>query len=367
LGTALGIQLLLPLFPSARLTTYFEVVRPLAYGLLLTVCLIFGRGDERAYPRRRELLLVLCIGTLTYTGFLFAGGALAGFGRNPMDTRPTGLIGNAWSYLAVVLLREVFRGRAMTLASGKHRRLIFTAAVLVFTFCGLDNIKSLAAFSAAAWLDWGFTVFLPLLAVNAFLCYTARQGGLWGNLVFRAGYWGIFLFCPYLPDLPEILHAVFLYLALLLMFLLLNGRLRTATGMRPIRHWAWALPPAALAVLVLLFGLGFFPYLPVAVASGSMRGVFDRGALVVTQKVTPRTLPEITEGDIIQFQSGDISVVHRVVEISRDRYGRIFYVTKGDNNPDVDVFGVYPAQVIGFARWSVPWLGFPALLLSGAL
>ena len=373
LGTVIAAQLLLLFFPAARLTTYFEIVRPLAYGLLLAVSLIFGRKNERTYPHRSDILLILSIGGVLYTGFLFLGGFFSGFGQNPMDVRLRGLVGNAYGYLTVILIREVFRSRVMTLPFGKHRQAMFAAAALIFTYSGMDNIKSVAAFSSGALLDYLFTGFLPLLAVNVFLCNTARKGGLAGNLIFQGMYWSIFLFSPLLPDIPEILRAIFLYLILLIAFLLLDQRewrqTRASRAAAPNRgyHWRWMIPPAVLVVLVLMFGLGLFPYIPVAVASGSMRDVFAKGSLVLIEKATPHMIGEIKEGDVIQFRSGDLSVVHRVVGISYDRYGSAEYVTKGDNNPDVDVFPVRPAQVVGFARWHVPYLGYPALLLSGAL
>ena len=371
LGAMLAVQLILLLFPRARLTTYFEAVRPLAYGLLLAVCLVFGRRDERTYPLRSDILLILSIGILSYVGFLFIGGYFSGFGQNPMDTRLRGLAASAYSYLGVALMREVFRAKAMTLISGKHRYAIFAAAVLIFTFCGMDNIKSVAAFPPATLWDYLITGFLPLLAVNLFLCYAARKGGLTGNLVFQSIYRAVFLFSPLLPDIPQILNAVFLYLALLIMFILLDKCEKAQSGVQPAQkskrryHKAWRTLPAAVAALTLLFGLGLFPFVPVAVASNSMQDIFSRGALVLIDKVTPRTLGEIKEGDIIQFRSGNISIVHRVVAIKQDRYGTVEYVTKGDNNPDVDVFPVRPAQIVGFVRWHIPYLGYPSLLLSG--
>jgi signal peptidase I len=52
-------------------------------------------------------------------------------------------------------------------------------------------------------------------------------------------------------------------------------------------------------------------------------------------KVVPKNADEIKIGDIISFQSGELTIVHRVVSKGEDNNG-IFFVTRGDNNPETD-------------------------------
>ena len=95
-----------------------------------------------------------------------------------------------------------------------------------------------------------------------------------------------------------------------------------------------------------------------------MHDVFPVGSMVIIDKVNSETIENIQVGDIIQYRFGDITIVHRVVEIKYDSYGEKEYITKGDNNPEVDTFPVKPSQVVGFARWWIPYIGYPALMIA---
>lgn len=366
-------QLILLVFPGELSRSYFDGFRPLMYGLMLVFCLVLGRRDERVQTLRTGILMVACAGVLLYLNLLFMSGYFTGFAKNPMNTGTLRAVaGNAWSYLVVILIREYLRGKIMTLISGRRWVIVtvFIVTALLFTFIGVDNIKSVVKYTGAPLLDYILTILLPLFVLNVYFCYTARKGGWIGNLIFQTVYWFIYLFSPWLPDITKIMDAIFVYAIVLVMFVIVDwqewkqNRRRYNEPVKRKYHWVWLTPPAALLVLLMLFGLGVFPYVPVAVASNSMKGVFSKGSLVVVNRVNRETLETIQVGDIIQFHYGKITVVHRVVEIHQDASGAREYVTKGDNNPVADIFPVKPGQVIGFARWYIPYIGYPALLMT---
>ena len=60
-------------------------------------------------------------------------------------------------------------------------------------------------------------------------------------------------------------------------------------------------------------------------------------------------------------------VVHRVVLIRTDEKGKREFVTKGDNNNDVDLFSVKEYQVDGIVKLDIPYLGYPTLIFSKIL
>lgn len=94
----------------------------------------------------------------------------------------------------------------------------------------------------------------------------------------------------------------------------------------------------------------------VAVVSGSMEPVLHRGDLIL---VIGEPNPQI--GNIIVYNRNDFSytIIHRVIKITDEGY-----VTKGDNNPIADPWGVVTkSQVVGKAIFAVPLLGYPKLFL----
>jgi signal peptidase len=99
--------------------------------------------------------------------------------------------------------------------------------------------------------------------------------------------------------------------------------------------------------------------------TGSMRPTLPPGTLVVVRPTPPT---QIGVGDVITYQlrSGDPTVVtHRVVRQGINTRHQTLLRTKGDANDTDDAGWVQPAQVKGTVWYSVPYLGYPAQLLTG--
>lgn len=93
-----------------------------------------------------------------------------------------------------------------------------------------------------------------------------------------------------------------------------------------------------------------------AVTSGSMEPVLPVGAMIWI-----REKHEIKQGDIITFQVGESVITHRVAEVLPENQG---YITKGDANENRDAKITERSQVLGCVRFSMPCLGFAAMILE---
>lgn len=100
----------------------------------------------------------------------------------------------------------------------------------------------------------------------------------------------------------------------------------------------------------------------VTVVSDSMEPVFSRGDLVFLRN------REVQLEDIVVFSvpGKPLPIIHRVIGQHSDGQ----FVTKGDNNLMDDRFlyaagqkGIHPEDIQGVAWFSLPWLGYPSLLL----
>ncbi|MFX0080093.1 MAG: signal peptidase I, partial [Candidatus Hermodarchaeota archaeon] len=115
------------------------------------------------------------------------------------------------------------------------------------------------------------------------------------------------------------------------------------------KSWKREFVEDAIVIVVVLavvwgtgIGLQFYLQTPtplLAVESGSMEPVFYRGDLVIVRAVDPTTL---VVGDIVIYNSssipggsGDVPIVHRIIEI-QEVGGQLRFITKGDNNPGPD-------------------------------
>lgn len=118
------------------------------------------------------------------------------------------------------------------------------------------------------------------------------------------------------------------------------------------------------------------------VVSGSMEPVFYRGDVVVVEKVNFLGLHEIDPtnlnvGDIVIYHATWFPepVIHRIIVKGTTPDGKLYYQTKGDNNPTPDPTIVYPqqvdAKVISFGQnpgqipFVIPKIGYITLWIRG--
>ena len=118
-----------------------------------------------------------------------------------------------------------------------------------------------------------------------------------------------------------------------------------------------------LTVLVaaLLWGFRPFGYEILVVQSGSMEPAYHVGSLVY---VKPVEAEKLKVGDVITFElGGGTRGTHRIIEVL-DEDGRLAFRTKGDNNDAADFNPVYPENIVGKVRFSVPLLGFLVIYIQ---
>ncbi len=97
-----------------------------------------------------------------------------------------------------------------------------------------------------------------------------------------------------------------------------------------------------------------------AVVSPSMSPVINAGDISLSKEVTDPTT--LKKGDIISFFSVDPSIygeinTHRIEEVTTNQQGELAFVTKGDNNEDVDPYLALASNVIGVHKSRIPVLG----------
>ena len=355
--------------PIKMIDGYFLIIKPMFWLILLGFVLAFYEKKNKPSTDKQTLLFISILGIMLYVLVMFISGFFLGYSRNSMDTTFLGIIRNFWTYIPIIIAKEYTRSRIMLATNKKNKYLVLFVVALVFTYLSIESIRSVVTLNLIGKLDYLMTTFLPLLFLNLFLSYAALKGALSSNLLLQFIYTGIPVFMPVLPNIPKIFEAIMLYTAIFIMYIIYDRvlwdrkRKKEKNKSTPDKyHWKWMIAPAIILGFCLLFALGVFPYIPLAVASNSMQGEFGRGDVVLVKKYT--LIDEIKEGQIIQFRSNNRDVVHRVVQMYVTPQGSVMYVTKGDNNDIVDSTPVSDNQVIGVVEYKIPYIGWPALLFS---
>ena len=109
------------------------------------------------------------------------------------------------------------------------------------------------------------------------------------------------------------------------------------------------------------FSSGYFRYWAIAVATGSMHPVINKGDVVIIEKID--NYNKLKKGDVIAFRYNNVMIVHRIVNIVEDRNDMYFY-TKGDANEEDDNFAIKKNMIVGVVNTRIPFVGVPTVWLN---
>ena len=125
------------------------------------------------------------------------------------------------------------------------------------------------------------------------------------------------------------------------------------------------LGPLLLIIVLVYLVSGQFKYYAIAIVSGSMRPVFDRGSVVIVEQVNKKynNYDKIKKGDIIAYKTNKNIIVHRIIR-QLEENDEIFIYTKGDANNNEDNFIVKKENIIGIVRFKIPYIGYPTVWFS---
>lgn len=101
-----------------------------------------------------------------------------------------------------------------------------------------------------------------------------------------------------------------------------------------------------------------FGWSSMVVTSGSMAPTFDAGSVVL---ITPVEASEVSEGDIVTFRDPDGYTTHRVVGLESswvEGEAKQSFATKGDANEENDPTPLDPRNIVGKAKFAVPYVGY---------
>jgi len=115
--------------------------------------------------------------------------------------------------------------------------------------------------------------------------------------------------------------------------------------------------------MAILFQAGMFNYTPIAIVSDSMKPSFSRGDAVVVKKITASDIDNLKVGDVIEYAYNNYIIFHRIIAIY-DINGSKYIKTKGDNNSDPDFEYITEDQILGIAKFTIPYIGYPTAILN---
>jgi len=340
---------------------------PILYLIILGVTLLLFSGFKRNKDAKSKQKTVLILTGVYLIVFLLIG-LIINFERNIYWGKWLDMVRQLFNVIPVIVIQEVIRVKLID-SVPKRRRwiyfllIIFTFFLLEFDFKNFnDNFVDFLAVS-----NFIFGMCILGLARSALQTYIAYETGLGGILINRILMLVIMTITPILPNLNDrFFIGMYEFIFIVIFWFVMSYE--SMQGNRDLRREVIkkSNPVVYLVLLAILllfvgFQIGFFKYSPTAIISNSMKPVFIRGDAVVVKKLTKDEKKELEVGDIIEYNMGNRSVVHRIIEIDRSDKENLIFTTMGDYNTGPDASPVEEDQIKGKMEFSIPWIGYPSV------
>lgn len=333
---------------------------------------VLSKGSYVRYNDRYDKVQTTFIVVTIYLMVEFLIGLIVGYQKSPYSHSFLNNIKNTLIFLVPVIMQEYAR-LVLVNHTKRHKKPLTIAIIVLFILIDLNFIGFTTNFSNfEVAFKYTFTTIVPLIAKNMLFTYLVSVGGIVPSTLYRILMMGYSIYLPILPNISWFitsLAGIFIPLAVYVFINYREVRMNRRSSRELIRESSPVsyIPITIFAVVLMLFVLGYLPYMPIAVKSNSMSPVFERGWVVITKKITEEQLKTIEKDSIIKYRLNNNYIIHRVIDIETDKDGNLLFTTKGDANNAPDVDKVKGEQIDGVVIMQLPYIGFPSVWLSELL
>ena len=377
----IALQVGFILAPISFIAIYIEFVRPALYVILAAIFFaVLGikhrhRPSKTAFQANMAAVLsvVLFAAAIVAISFWFGGG------RNGRFAGAFGLLLDFWALGLPLVLAEMMRFKLLKTMKDQYkgRTAVIVVLTLVFAFTQMSGLRVLN-FTGQNALNVIFSSVLPALVTSAVITFIALKGTLFAaasvSFVYNLGA----MFSPLLPDIDGLVWGIVLCALLFFVGVLFHGltndlsqverrRLAKMAKYEPRKGLKMTLSLAASGFIFAFF-LQLFPVYPVVILTGSMTGYIDRGSIAIMRRMpADEVLDRVQIGDVLHYSFRDVELVHRVIDFQYINDDLRVFVTKGDANEFPDSVVLHQENVIGRHLFSIPFIGYPNVILRAIL
>ncbi len=283
-----------------------------------------------------------------------------GFGKNANIWTPSALA-IYFPYLLVPFLAVELSRAYLTQTTGKHKPTLMLLLIsLFYTLIATTMSRYASLTTPLAMSKFLIETFTPTLAISLLATYFAYLGRFTANLTYMAIPTFFTWFSPILPNPPWAAQSMITVIATTIGFIVLDKTVKPPSTKRIHRtlkkqksqlpYWTGI---TLIGLVIVWSSTGLLGFTPTIIASGSMSPTLNTGDITIIISVPSHT---IKIGDIIQYYTADMMVIHRVIDAYKAG-GTRWFITKGDANTEPDD-PVNQNQVIGKSVFTIPQLGW---------
>lgn len=311
-----------------------------------------------------QLVFIYCMG---YELITYLSGLILGFVRSPYSMQIPMIIKNIAPFLVMIVTQEVLRFAVISrYKKDKWVIVSITLAIILFeVFYGIGAYD----LSSASEIVKMLTILVGGTITKNCLCsYLVYRADYKPSILYRCIFELIIYVVPIYPNLGEYIEAMVAMIFPVLLMVSIIALFEKKQYRKPKKNlWEMLIlwvPAIVVMLFIVALQTGVFKYRTMAIGSQSMYPNISKGDVVVIEQYnTDEEYRSIVEGEVLVFKHDGIIIVHRVTKVS-ERDGRLVFNTKGDNNNTADSYDIDQSQVIGVARFKIPFIGAPSVWLS---
>lgn len=347
---------------NIKSTEIYNIINIIFWTTLLVILIITGGFPKDKNFQKASTIRLVIISILTYLILSYVLGLFTGFTKTVYSKNIKDILKNIIPPATLITLIELIRYLILKKTTKKIERYILTILLITYNIFPViihndfNNTEKIFIFIS--------TILIPQISREFLYTYMTYNISFIPTLILHITINLYIFIVPIIPNLGNYLSSV---LGLLMPYFIYkeinkeikykekNKRKKSKLIIKKI-----SIILTVILMIIILLVSGIFKYQIVAIASNSMKPIYEKGDAVIIEKKNPN---KIKEQDIIVFKKNNTYITHRVIEIIKNENNYNF-ITKGDNNKELDKYQVPENEVIGTVKYIIKYLGFPTIWLN---
>lgn len=345
-------------------TNFFYI----GFWLLSAIIMYFNIGFEKEKSINKiDIMQVIFIYSFIYLIAIYLFGFFFGFVKSPYSMNIIKIIANIIPVLSILVMQELIRYMVVIKSDKRIKPII----LLIIVFVAGDLLIGLNSYNLASPTDIyemiGLLI-LPSIAKHTLLSMIIKDGTYKATILYRLIFDLNMFIVPIIPDLGVYLTSIFNILIPVYLYTKINQVSNNKAKMM-VRNKPSLIANIITVFIIFMVGVmiilvsGIFKYYAMSIGSGSMTPNINMGDTVIIKKISIDEINTLSKGDILAFKNEDKIIVHRIISIRENNKGYRF-VTKGDNNNDIDDFDTESKDVRGKVVFNIRFVGWPSVILG---
>ena len=356
------------------INSFMQIFNLITYFLFLLASFLIVKkliGFEKDnFPDKKEIILVLVISVFLYYALTYSTVFFWGILKNRVIFNFDLFLNTIMPLFLIIIITELLR--FIIIRKGRGYKSIWVFAILLFTLIEVTiKINGYNFNLGIDVLKFSIEVFSTSLVKNILLCYLINRAGYKSTITFRLLFEIPLYILPFFPNLGIFIDSVLktIFPGILLFIFIFKyslpdkyEKIKAKNQSKIQKKIVYSIIITILIIVIMLYSAKFNLF-TVVIGSESMKPRLNIGDIVLVQKINPSSLKK---GDILVFKHDRRTVIHRIVEIKNNNNESLFY-TKGDANKDPDNYGITVDDVVGKARMTIKYLGYPTIWINDQL